>query len=212
MNPIEPTLDHLVYAVPDLAAAIREFEGQTGLVPADGGRHVGRGTRNYLVGLGPTSYLEIIGPDLEHPADQGATMPFGLDRLSEPRLLTWATHPVDIGRAALHSAAACADLGEPVEMSRRTPTGTILRWVLASVVPLPFAGVTPFLIDWGDSVHPAADPAIPQATLLEFTGTHPNVVGAQKVLAALEVLLPLTSGPPALQANLDTPHGVVRLG
>ncbi len=60
-GPVEPSLDHLVYAVPDLDAATRAFAAATGVVPAEGGAHVGRGTRNVLVGFGETSYLEIIG-------------------------------------------------------------------------------------------------------------------------------------------------------
>ena len=66
-GPVEPSLDHLVYAVPDLDAATRAFAAATGVVPAEGGARVGRGTRNVLVGFGETSYLEIIGPDPDHP-------------------------------------------------------------------------------------------------------------------------------------------------
>jgi hypothetical protein len=51
--------DHLVYAVPDLAAAVAEFEARTGIRPAAGGSHAGRGTANFLVGLG-SAYLEIM--------------------------------------------------------------------------------------------------------------------------------------------------------
>jgi hypothetical protein len=211
MNSIEPTLDHLVYAVPDLESAADEFRARTGLEPAAGGRHLGRGTRNLLVGLGPRSYLEIIGPDPENPVVPGAAMPFGLDQLTEPRLLTWAIRPPDIRSAARAAASAGAELGPPIAMSRRTPTGELLEWTLASTVPLPFGGVTPFLIDWAESRHPAADPDLPLATLLAFTGTHPDLERVQNVLASLEVTLPLQVGPPALQAVLRTPRGLITL-
>lgn len=211
MNCIEPSLDHLVYAVPDLAAGVDDFQSRTGLSPAPGGRHLGRGTRNFLVGLGPTSYLEIIGPDLEHPVAAGASMPFGLEQLIEPRLLTWAVHPPDIDLAGRASAAAGADLGAPVAMSRRTPSGQLLEWKLASVVPLPFGGVTPFLIDWGTTVHPASDSALPQAVLLEFTGWHPDRAAVRTVLDALGVSLPIQLGPTGLSAVLQTDRGQVRL-
>ena len=97
-------------------------------------------------------------------------------------------------------------------MSRRTPTGALLEWVLATALPLPFEGVTPFLIDWGNSDHPAADRALPQATLLEFRGTHPDTVGVQKVLVALNVMLPVTAGEPELRATLQTPRGAFQFG
>jgi hypothetical protein len=211
MRVIEPTLDHVVFAVPDLAVAVPDFEQRTGLRPAEGGRHIGRGTRNYLVGFGPTSYLEIIGPDPEHPVAQGVAMPFGLEHLTEPRLLTWAVRPPDLQRAVRDARAAGADLGAPAAMGRRTPDGSLLEWELASVVPLPFDGVTPFLIDWGRSNHPASDPELPRATLLSLSATHPDPAAVGKVLAALNVSLPLDPGPPGLMAVLETPKGAVDL-
>jgi hypothetical protein len=209
--PIEPSLDHLVYAVPDLGSAMPDFLQRTGLRPVEGGRHLGRGTRNYLVGLGPTSYLEIIGPDPVHPAAPGVAMPFGLEQLTEPKLLTWAVHPPDIGAAVRASAAASADLGAPTAMSRRTPAGVLLEWQLASVIPLPFGGVTPFLIDWGRSSHPAADEDLPRAALRQLSATHPEPGSVEKVLTALNVSLSVASGPPGLLAILQTPKGEFRL-
>lgn len=208
---IASDLDHLVYAAADLQAAVVQFEAVTGIRPAEGGRHPGRGTRNYLVGLGPSSYLEIIGPDLEHPIPDGAGMPFGIDRLDGAVLLTWAVHPPDIIVAARSSAEHGAALGDPLWMNRQTPTGRQLTWRIASAVPLPFSGVTPFLIDWADSVHPAADPDLPAARLVSLTATHPDPAGALEVLEALGLALPVTAGPVGLTAILETPRGFVAL-
>src|SRR6476660_4946459 len=61
------TLDHLVYATPDVEESVRYVAGLTGVWPVEGGRHVGGGTRNYLLGLGGLRYLEIVGPDREQP-------------------------------------------------------------------------------------------------------------------------------------------------
>ncbi|HEV7788173.1 MAG TPA: VOC family protein [Pseudonocardia sp.] len=109
-------LDHLVFAAPDLAAAVAQFAELTGVRPAAGGRHVGVGTANYLVGLSPAgvdgvgvdeaggAYLEIIGPDPEQP-EPAAPRPFGIDELTAPRLASWAIHPADLEG---HLAAARA--------------------------------------------------------------------------------------------------------
>jgi hypothetical protein len=198
--PPEPLLDHLVYAVPDLDAAASTFTASTGIAPAPGGRHLGRGTRNLLVGLGRTAYLEIIGPDQEHPADPGAVVPFGIDGLTGPRLVTWAVQPADIEAAVAAAAAAGADLGEPAPMSRRTPDGARLSWRLAAPHPAPFDGITPFLIDWGTTAHPAGVAGLPALGLRGLGATHPDPDGVRAVLDA-----------PGLAALLDTPRGPVVL-
>jgi hypothetical protein len=210
-GPPDPLLDHLVHAVPDLAAAEAAFTAATGVAPTAGGRHLGRGTRNLLVGLGPSSYLEIIGPDPEHPADPGATVPFGIDALTAARLSTWAVHPIDIEATAEASAAAGADLGGIWPLSRRTPEGALLEWRLASPHPAPFDGVTPFLIDWGATAHPATAPGLPAVSLRGLRASHPDPAAVTTVLDALGVALTVTAGAPGLAALLDTPNGPVVL-
>ncbi|MEO6958243.1 MAG: VOC family protein, partial [Antricoccus sp.] len=64
-------IDHLVWGVRDLSAALISFEDALGVKPAEGGRHIGRGTRNYLVALTHTAYLEIIALDEENPTPEG---------------------------------------------------------------------------------------------------------------------------------------------
>jgi hypothetical protein len=206
---VDRALDHLVYAVPDLAAATRTFAAATGVAPAEGGRHLGRGTRNVLVGFADTSYLEIIGPDQDNPADPGVTMPFGLATLTRPRLITWAVHPADLERAASAAAGAGADHGEIWPLSRRTPAGELLEWRLASTHPAPLDGVAPFLIDWGTTPHPAS--ALPRLHLLGLRATHPDPDTVSAVLAALNVRLAVEDGIPALTALLDTPRGPIIL-
>ena len=201
-------LDHLAFATADLAATIAWFAEATGVQPAEGGRHDGRGTRNYLVGLGPTAYLEIIGPDLERPATE--PVPFGIDKLEGERLITWAIHPDDIESAAEAARQAGADLGSIVSMSRTTPAGDVLSWRLTVAQPSPYDGVVPFLIDWGTSRHPAAS-GLPMAELVEFSATHPRPAEVSAVLDVLGAGLPVSAGEPSLRAVIAGPGGTCSL-
>jgi hypothetical protein len=197
-------LDHLVFATRDLAAAVERFAAATGVQPVEGGRHEGRGTRNYLLGLGPTSYLEIIGPDLERPGSQSA--PFGIDELTADRLVTWAVRPDDIESAVIAAKEAGADLGPILPMSRSTPTGEVLTWRLALAHPAPYDGIVPFLIDWGSSRHPAGS-GLPSVELVEFGATYPRPDDVNAVLDALEIALPVGVGEAALRAVVAGPGG-----
>src|SRR6476620_8681534 len=82
-------IDHLVYATPDLSAGVERIEALLGVRATPGGQHPGEGTRNALIALGPTSYLEILAPDPEQPKPDRSRR-FGIDTLSGPRLVTWA--------------------------------------------------------------------------------------------------------------------------
>ncbi len=201
-------LDHLVFASRDLAGAVERFAAATGVEPVEGGRHEGRGTRNYLVGLGDTAYLEIIGPDVERPGVEAA--PFGIDELDGDRLVTWAVRPEDIEAAVVVAKEAGADLGPILPMSRRTPAGDVLSWRLATTYPAPYDGIVPFLIDWGSSRHPAGS-GLPSVELLDFGATHPRPDEVSAVLAALDVALPVTSGEPGLHATVRGPGGTCLL-
>ena len=69
----------------------------------------------------------------------------------------------------------------------------------------------PFLIDWGDSEHPAATvPAT--AVLVDLRGEHPDPDAIARMLAALSLSLPVVSAPtPSLIAVLEGPTGPMTL-
>jgi hypothetical protein len=46
-------IDHLVYAVPSLPAAIADVAERFGVRAQAGGKHIGLGTHNALLALGP---------------------------------------------------------------------------------------------------------------------------------------------------------------
>ncbi|MFB7087108.1 VOC family protein [Streptomyces sp. NPDC056296] len=207
MNALPALLDHLVLATPDLAAAVADFTRRTGVAPAPGGTHLGFGTRNHLVGLGGTGYLEIIGPDPDRPPPDGPR-PAWLERLTAPRFVSWAIRPPDLDAAVAAARARGHDPGAVRPMSRRRPDGTLLEWRLTDGVHP--SGLVPFLIDWGSTPHPSA--GLPVTPLLALTATAPDPAEIRPPLSALGTALPLTAGPTGLCCTVDTPRGPVTFG
>lgn len=203
---LETALDHLVYATPDLAGTVDWFHRTSGVRPAEGGRHVGLGTRNHLLGLGGRRYLEIVGPDDGQP-EPDEPRPFAIDDLTAATLITWAIRADDIRERVAAARLHGYDPGDVEDMSRRTPDGRLLTWRLAYAQP----GLVPFLIDWGTTPHPTtAD--LPEATLTALTGTHPDPNAVLAQLTAIDAHLDLTQDTsPALTATLDTPKGPLTL-
>ncbi|MBK3574793.1 VOC family protein [Streptomyces sp. MBT65] len=210
MNAIPARLDHLVLATPELAATVAQFTERTGIAPVEGGAHVGLGTRNYLVSLGGSRYLEIIGPDPEQPAPSGPR-PFGIEGLAAARTVTWALSPPDLDAAVAAARARGYDPGPVRAMSRRRPDGTLLEWRLTDGDTAHPSGLVPFLIDWSSSPHPTAS-GLPVAPLLELTATAPVPAEIRPLLSAVDTELPLTEGPVGLSFTVSTPRGAVTFG
>ena len=203
-------LDHLVYGVPDLAQGIGLIERQLGVRAAIGGKHTGRGTHNALLSLGTGSYLEIIAPDPEQPPP-AEPRPYGLDRLKDPRLVTWAVRAGDIEERAANARAAGYDPGPVTPMSRRMPDGRELHWRLTVPKTRAADGLVPFLIEWEPGPHPSQT-SPDGAYLVELQGEHPQPEAVQPLLNAIGVHLSLTeSARPALIATIEGPNGTVLL-
>jgi hypothetical protein len=203
-------VDHLVYAAPDLAEGVRVIERLLGVSATPGGQHLGLGTRNFLVSLGDDVYLEIIGPDPDQPTpDQ--PRPFGIDDLTEPRLVTWAAKGTGLAALAEASAAGGMDLGEVMEMSRRRPDGSLLSWELTSPFASRADGVVPFLIDWLDSTHPASE-LPPGPVLVDFQIEHPDPAAIRAALNAIGSDVEVVeSRQPGMVAWIRTTDAVVVL-
>jgi hypothetical protein len=203
-------VDHLVYASPDLQAAIDGFERLTGVRATPGGQHPGRGTRNALVALGGTSYLEIIGPDPEQPTPANAR-PFGIDGLRTPRIVTWAAKASDLEAIASSAAAKGIRLGPLADGKRQRPDGVVLTWRYTDPRTVVADGIVPFFIDWGKTPHPSQS-AAGGVRLVALRAEHPDAARVQEMLRNLGLDLPVRQGPqPALSATLETPKGRVEL-
>ncbi len=203
-------IDHLVYWTPDLEASIEELAERLGVRAAEGGRHPGRGTRNALVSFGEGRYLEVIGPDLEQ--DEPATVsPFGPSG-DGPALTTWAAKAPDLDARVEAARAAGTEIGVVMDMSRDRLDGVTLHWRL-SRGDRPGDGLVPFLIDWGDTEHPAeTSPA--GLTFVALRAEHPDPEAIRAHLDALDVASDLDvtrSDSPRLVATVQGPNGRVEL-
>jgi Glyoxalase-like domain len=203
-------VDHLVYATAELNRGIAEIERMLGVRASPGGRHPVWGTRNSLVGLGPTSYLEIIAPDPDQ-SPSAHSRPFGLDRLSSSRLVGWAANASGLEELRVDAARMGVPLGSVLSGSRQRPDGTILGWTLTDLSSVVGDGIVPFFIDWGLSPHPASTAPM-GATLASLRAEHPDADRMRDMLDALDLELPVTIGQePALMAEIDCPNGRVLL-
>ncbi len=203
--------DHLVIAGPNLADLVTMVEEATGVRSVAGGPHLGLGTTNELIGVGPSTYIELIGPDPKQPDHQGPR-PFGINDLIEPTLVTWAVAVADIDVALAGITATGIDPGESLPMSRVRPDGVKLSWHLA-VPPSPdLGGIMPFSIDWGtDTPHPAASLS-PDLEIVDLTLRHENPKPIEAAIAAIaEGSVTIATGPSAMSVILRGPGGVLQL-
>ena len=204
------TIDHLVYATPDLNRGIEEIEKLLGVRATAGGQHPGRGTRNALLALGPTTYLEIIAPDPEQPPPS-EPRPFGLDGLKVSRLVAWCVTGRNLDRLRAEAVRNGVPLGEVRSGSRRRPDGVQLLWRFTDPSAPVADGIVPFIIDWGNSLHPALS-APKGATLVSLRAEHPDVRPVSEMLGQLGLDLPVKRGQsPALIAVIEGPRGRVEL-
>jgi len=197
-------IDHLVYAAPDLTAAVAEMEARFGVRAQAGGKHTGQGTCNALLALGPRTYLEIIAPDPGQPAPP-MPRPFGVDGLRRGGLASWALACDDIDAAVARAHSRGYDPGPVAGGQRATPTGTVLRWRLThNAMP---GSLIPFLISWSDTEHPARS-APPGLTLEAFHLQHPDPPSLTSPLTALGADVEIRpAATAAFVARLSGPKG-----
>ncbi|MBK8315334.1 MAG: VOC family protein [Acidobacteria bacterium] len=202
-------VDHLVFGFPDLDDGIAWVEKRTGVRARFGGVHPGGGTRNALLSLGESRYLEIIAPD---PAQDGIIGRFGdLRSLKEPKLITWAAVTKEIRKIVDRASALGYETGPLRDGSRARPDGKLLKWQ-STDIKNQFDGLIPFFIEWGaDSIHPSQD-SPKGCKLSSIEMEHPEPEKVQALLEKLGIELNIRRGAQAaILAELDTPKGRISL-
>jgi hypothetical protein len=207
-KPLSSVLDHLVLAAPNVEKAVERLQSLCGVRAAVGGRHPAWGTANALFSLGPRMYLEVIGPDPLQARPAGGR-PFGLDGMTEPRLVTWVARAENLQAIKEAAASHRVDLGEILERSRQLPDGHLLKWSMTDLMKDREGGIVPYFINWGDSPHPA-EGAPKGCALRRLKAVHPEADRLTRILKHLGLDLVVEAGPAArLAASIETPLGPV---
>lgn len=138
-------LDHLSYAAGSegLASCVQRLGASLGASFRDGGLHPRFGTRNFVLPLTDSCYLEVVEA-LDHPAAE--TAPFGQAVRARSDAgggwLGWAVRVDDL-------EVIEARLGRrAVDGHRRRPDGFDLRWLQLGVKDLSEDPQLPFFVHW----------------------------------------------------------------
>lgn len=194
-------LDHLAVAGETLEEASAHIEQALGVALQPGGKHEKFGTHNRLLGLRDGLYLEAIAID---PQAQPPGRPrwFDLDNFQGgPRLTNWICRVEDIEATLLIFPDGT---GEPIDLTRGA-----LQWRMA-VPPtgrLPFDNLFPALIEWQGDLHPANMLQDSACRLRRLVVYHPDALILARQLGELDHVV-FDTGPAALQAEIETPHGL----
>lgn len=142
-------IDHVVWAVPDLAAATAELTEATGDLPSGGGVHPTWGTRNVVFAAGH-SYVELItvqDPDVARETAFGRRV---RDVAAHGGgLAMWAVRLPDLTAVSDRLSLV------PVAGTRLTDDGQLLTWSTAGTEEAAVTGL-PFFISWTEGLPPHA--------------------------------------------------------
>jgi len=204
-------VDHLLYATPDLDLGVATIEKLLGVHASTGGQHLGFGTRNALISLGPSTYFEIVGPDPNQPKPAGPRR-FGVDDLKAPQLVGWVSRATGLDQLVTRARAEGIPMGDALSGGRKQPDGTMLSWRYTDPSAIIEHRLVPYFMDWGNSPHPGATTAAKGVRLVALRAEHPDPARIQKMLRVLNLDLPVTKGPqPVLVATLEGTKGRIEL-
>src|SRR5688500_12675629 len=147
-------IDHIILGINDLQRGVDEFSRLTGVRPAFGGAHPGRGTHNAVASLGDGTYVEIlaVNPAEPRPADDPMA---GLAAMTSLTPIGWAISAADLGALKKRAEAAGVTMTQVSPGARKLPDGSTLEWMTVGVTQ-PAHEWAPFFIQW---TNPALQPA-----------------------------------------------------
>ncbi|MGI9204587.1 MAG: VOC family protein, partial [Woeseiaceae bacterium] len=108
-------------------------------------------------------------------------------------------------------ARAASGIGKVESGNRQQADGSMIEWQLTDPYVMPMNGAIPFLIDWGNTPHPAQTaPTAGKLTSLRIEHPHPCRVRA--ALSALQAEVDVVKAVKfRLSANIQTAGGAIVL-
>ena len=204
-------LDHIVYSVFDLEAAMDHFENKLGFRPVFGGHHFTRGTKNALLYLGDSFYLELLAVDTQNTQIKPPRW-MGVDFLTSPKITRWAVNSTDLVQDSMVLKKANPKMGDIQEGSRALANNTVLKWQLSMPLPEPEVELLPFLIDWRASAQHPSSTLEKRCSLVEFSATHPQPEQVRTTLESLGLPLSIDKGEEIrIWAVIKGPKGSITL-
>jgi len=202
------SIDHIIWACPDLESGVAAFEELSGVRAEAGGKHPKLGTHNALLHLGNRSYLEIVAPD---PDQDGGPWSRSLRELTAPTLIHWVLARSRLSDYANGLSGLIGSNNEVGSISRQHPTLGILKWEILLFPQHDYGCLVPFLIDWGDSTHPT-ELLKHECTLRNARISTPDLANMMKIASWLAIDAEFAeASKPKLEIWIDTPKGEVRL-
>ncbi len=198
-------LDHIIWAVPDLAGGVELFREMSGVDAAVGGVHPGRGTRNYLAAAGDMKYFEIIAPDpeqmpfdpVERPVQAFANQ---ISQMESPEVDMFAFSATDLEVIAERGRELGLQVVGPTPGSRMTPDSVLIQWSHVDFLGHDFGQFVPFALNWLDSPHPST--TSPAGAILDSVVVeHPRADELRRIYEGL--------GVPASVVEAEEPRIVV---
>lgn len=197
-------VDHLVWYCADLAEGERTFAERMDCRPSYGGVHPGEGTRNSLLSLADSTYVEILGRD---PAQAEICLDPEIRGLTGSGLYHWAAGGADLGELRMKATAAGLDGSDLVTGGRTLPNGNRLGWKLFGVRNHCLGALVPFFIDWTDSEHPART-APRGGSLVKLEVFSPEPKKLRQIYRVLGLDFGVASAPvPGLSVTVESRSG-----
>ena len=200
-----------VYCVPDLEIALDRFKNDYGIEAIIGGRHLDQGTKNAIVSLGQSVYLELLAIDksssknIEHHW-------MGIDYLTSPKITRWAIVSDQINEDLKTIAAYKTDLAKSHQGSRVMTNGGLLSWQMSLPSYRPEVELMPFLLNWSESDHHPTEQLRQQAKIIAFDLYHPAPNDLQTYFEQLDLDIKIQAGTSSMiSLTLEGPKGRLTL-